>query len=67
MVPRVANAEQLDMAAHLTWKSYVTYCTDRGNIDELMIVSAVDGSHWASTNDFMVKSCNTRTINKIPQ
>lgn len=40
---------------HLTWKSYVDYCVSRGNIDGFMIVSAVDASHWASTNDFMLR------------
>jgi hypothetical protein len=41
--------------SHLTWKSYVGHCMDRGSIDEFMIVSAVDASHWASTNDFMLR------------
>lgn len=43
------------MSGHLTWKSYVDYCVARGSIDEFMIVSAVDASHWASTNDFMLR------------
>lgn len=43
------------MPAHITWKSYVDYCVSRGNIDAFMIVSSVDASHWASTNDFMLR------------
>ena len=31
------------------------YIVGRGNIEDFMIVSSLDGSHWASNGDFMVR------------
>ncbi len=38
----------------LTWRAYVEYILGRGNVEDFMIVSSSDGSHWASNGDFMV-------------
>lgn len=40
--------------SELSWRSFVDYVVARKNVENCMIVSAEDASHWASNSDFMV-------------
>lgn len=43
----------------VTWQMFVDYIVAKGNVSECMIIDSEDGSHWASTNDFMLREYTT--------
>ena len=48
-----------------TWQGYVDFMKSKGNISELMIVSAEDGALWAGTPDFQLREYSATIAQEV--
>jgi len=48
-----------------TWQSYVDFMKSKGNLQEIMIVSAETGALWAGTPDFQLREYKANIIQEV--
>lgn len=48
-----------------SWQGYVDFMKSKGNLQEIMIVSAETGAVWASTKDFQLREYKANIVQEV--
>lgn len=48
-----------------TWSDYIEFMQSKGNLQDIMIISAETGATWAATKDFNLKEYKAMIVQEV--